>query len=473
MSQRTRPVSANRRPSTASRSGRRRRRVRYDAPPPRALALSGWALVPLRAFLGVTFTFAGLQKLANPNFFNANSPSSIQAQLIASIRISPLHELLGHLLRFAGPIGVMIALAELAVGLGTILGLWTRVAAVGGMVLALTLFLTVSFHSSPYYTGADIVFVFAWIPLILAGSGGVLSLDGVIAARAAHEHDLGPPAMVPVRFALVQQVCGHYEDESCTAKSGRLCDIRGCPFLMADSEGRGATVLERGLDGVDRRTIVLGGAAAAAVVVAAGTAAGLGRAVGGAKSPKSDNVSLAPPRPGASVASGSGTTTTAPLRRARVSLHDRTVIVASEHDGTGGDPDWTGQPGAGGRGRELSRSEDGRPGPDPSTSQGSLRRLRRRLSPCWVHGRVLLLCQSDRVPVSRLRVRPEYRRCRESAGLTWSEHHKCGRRRQRRACGRKLIDGGADLAGPSLSDRESTLRTVSGRPLRQGDELVG
>ncbi len=311
MSQRTRPVGASRGPSAAPRSGRRHRRVRFDAPPPRALALSGWALVPLRAFLGVTFSFAGLQKLANPNFFNANSPSSIQAQLIASIRISPLHELLGHLLRFAGPIGVMIALAELAVGLGTILGLWTRVAAAGGMVLAFTLFLTVSFHSSPYYTGADIVFVFAWIPLILAGSGGVLSLDGVIAARAAHEHDLGPPTIVPVRFALVQQVCGHYENDSCKAKSGRRCDVQGCPFLMADPGGSGKTVLERGLDGVDRRTIVLGGAAAAAVVVAAGTAAGLGRAVGGAKSPKSDNVSLAPPRPGASAASGSGTTTTA------------------------------------------------------------------------------------------------------------------------------------------------------------------
>ena len=197
MSQRTRPVRRRAGTSRARRSGRRRRRLRFDAPPPRALALSGWALVPLRAFLGVTFCFAGLQKLANPNFFNANSPSSIQAQLIASIRISPLHELLGHLLRFAVPIGIVIALAELAVGLGTILGLWTRVAAAGGMVLAFTLFLTVSFHSSPYYTGADIVFVFAWIPLVLAGSGGVLSLDGVIAARVAGEYDLGPPAGRP------------------------------------------------------------------------------------------------------------------------------------------------------------------------------------------------------------------------------------------------------------------------------------
>jgi thiosulfate dehydrogenase [quinone] large subunit len=267
----------------------------------------------LRAFLGITFCFAGLQKLANPNFFNANSPSSIQAQLIASIRISPLHQLLGHLLRFAVPIGIVIALAELAVGLGTILGLWTRVAAVGGMVLAFTLFLTVSFHSSPYYTGADIVFVFAWIPLVLAGSGGVLSLDAVIAGRVAGEYDLGPPTVVPIRFALVQQVCGHYDDDSCTAQSGRRCNVHGCPFLSAEPSGRGSTVVERGLDEVDRRTVVLGGATVVAAAVAGGVvaaaSAGLGRAAGGAKSPTSQSVILAPARSGASASS---TTTTAP-----------------------------------------------------------------------------------------------------------------------------------------------------------------
>ena len=289
--------------------------MRFDAPPPRALAVSGWALLPLRAFLGVTFCFAGLQKLANPNFFNANSPSSIQAQLIASIRISPLHELLGHLLRFAVPIGIVIALAEVAVGLGTILGLWTRVAAAGGMVLAFTLFLTVSFHSSPYYTGADIVFLFAWIPLVLAGSGGVLSLDGVIAARVADEYDLGPPIVVPIRFALVQEVCGHFENDSCAAKGGRRCDVHACPFLSADPEGRGGSVSRIGLDAVDRRTVVLGGAAAAAVAVAggvvAGAAAGLGRVVGGAKNPANATVSIAPPHTGAP-GSGSASTTTTP-----------------------------------------------------------------------------------------------------------------------------------------------------------------
>ena len=259
-----------------------------SGPPPRPFALSGWALLPLRAFLGFTFSFAGLQKLANPNFFNANSPSSIQSQLIASIRISPLHPLLGHLLRFAVPIGVLIALAELAVGLGALLGLWTRLAAAGGMLLSLTLFLTVSFHSSPYYTGADIVFLFAWIPLLLAGSGGVLSLDAVIAARVATERALGPATVVPVRFDRVQQVCGNYVQDTCSAQAGRRCDVVGCPFL-ADER---VAVLRRSPDAVDRRTVVLGGTAVAASAVVGGVVAaataGLGRAVGGAKSPGAD-----------------------------------------------------------------------------------------------------------------------------------------------------------------------------------------
>jgi thiosulfate dehydrogenase (quinone) large subunit len=316
VSPRTSPEGARRGPSGAPRSGRRRRRVYFGAPPPKALVLSGWALVPLRAFLGVTFCFAGLQKLANPNFFNANSPSGIQAQLIASVRTSPLHQLLGHLLGLAGPIGIVIALAELAVGLGTILGLWTRVAAAGGMLLSVTLFLTVSFHTSPYYTGADIVFVFAWIPLVLAGSGGVLSLDGLIAARVAGEYDLGSPTVVPIRFALVQQVCGHYENDSCRAQSGRRCTVHGCPFLSAETPGRRSAASGSGLDAVDRRTVVVGGATVLAAAVAggvvAGTAAGLGRAVGGTTSPQSESVTLRPPRPGASSVPGSGPTTTAP-----------------------------------------------------------------------------------------------------------------------------------------------------------------
>lgn len=142
------------------------------------------ALLPLRAFLGFTFCFAGLQKLANPGFFRASDPGSIQAQLAGSARLSPVHTLISPLTHVAVPLGIVIAIAELAVGLGTLLGLWQRVAAAGGIALSLLLFLTVSFNTSPYYTGADIVFVFAWTPLLLAGADPFLSVDALIAARA-------------------------------------------------------------------------------------------------------------------------------------------------------------------------------------------------------------------------------------------------------------------------------------------------
>lgn len=141
--------------------------------------------MPLRAFLGFTFCFAGLQKLANPGFFSVGNPASIQSQLAGAARSSPVHALISPLTHVAVPLGVIIAFAELAIGIGTLLGLWQRAAAGGGILLAFMLFLTVSFHSSPYYTGADIVFVFAWTPLLLAGAGPLLSLDATLAAREA------------------------------------------------------------------------------------------------------------------------------------------------------------------------------------------------------------------------------------------------------------------------------------------------
>ncbi|HEX4435119.1 MAG TPA: Rieske (2Fe-2S) protein, partial [Acidimicrobiales bacterium] len=198
----------------------------------------------------------------------------------------------------------------------TLLGLWARVAAVGGMALSCMLFLTVSFHSSPYYTGADIVFVFAWIPLVLAGSGGVLSLDAVIAGRVADEYDLGPVTVVPVRFSVVQEVCGNFDHDTCAARDGRPCDVRRCPFLSAQPRPRRKTAAERGLSAIDRRTVVLGGAAvaAAAVVggVVAGAAAGLGRVIGAAPNPRNQTVAMSPGRSSGTTTPGTSPSTTTP-----------------------------------------------------------------------------------------------------------------------------------------------------------------
>ncbi len=90
---------------------------------PDGTVAAGWYLVPLRLFLGVTFVFAGLQKLANPDFFRASSPISIHAQLVGSSRTSPIGGLLGHLVGSASGIGALIAVAEVAIGVGALLGL--------------------------------------------------------------------------------------------------------------------------------------------------------------------------------------------------------------------------------------------------------------------------------------------------------------------------------------------------------------
>ncbi len=181
---------------------RNRLAQRQPAPPSTAARVSGLpradvALLPLRAFLGVTFCFAGLQKLSNPSFFKASAPASIQAQMRAAARHSPIHALLTPMSPHAGFIGLLIAFGELAVGVGALAGLLTRVAAIGGALISLSLFLAVSFHTNPYYTGSDIVFVFAWLPLAIAG-GGVYSLDAYVeqvvarrrAGRTAHAVDL-------------------------------------------------------------------------------------------------------------------------------------------------------------------------------------------------------------------------------------------------------------------------------------------
>lgn len=283
-------------PATKAKGPRRPRRS-WASPPPRAGASAGWALLPLRAFLGVTFTFAGLQKFANPNFFDANSASSIHAQLIGAARSSPISFLLGRLTEHASAVGVLIALGELAVGLGVLLGLWTRVAALGGLVISLSLFLAVSFHQSPYYTGSDIAFAFAFTPLVIAGAG-VLSLDAAIAARAHREHGAPDPTLVPIEFGLVRESCGKLVDGRCEARGGQACEPRGCPFLTGS---RAPLATRRKLDEVDRRAALLGagaaGATAVAVAIGAGASAAIGRAVGGAPSPKGGGTGQLGPSP--------------------------------------------------------------------------------------------------------------------------------------------------------------------------------
>jgi thiosulfate dehydrogenase [quinone] large subunit len=136
----------------------------------RRFADPGWAMLGLRAFLGLVFCYAGISKVADPRFLDASSPASLAATLAAVRSASPIGGLLGPVERHATGFGVVIAFAELAVGIGLLCGLFTRAAAAGGMLLSLILWLTVSWNANPWYTSADVVYLFALSPLLLAGA---------------------------------------------------------------------------------------------------------------------------------------------------------------------------------------------------------------------------------------------------------------------------------------------------------------
>ncbi|MFI6344544.1 DoxX family protein [Streptomyces sp. NPDC050560] len=154
------------------------------------LARPGAALLPLRIFLGVTFVYAGLDKLTDSTFLSATGSGSLGEMMHAVRDSAAVPGLVDLALKSPEGFGYAIAFGELAVGLGALFGLLTRIAAAGGALISLSLWLTVSWSTEPYYYGNDLVYLMAWLPLVLAGAP-LLSLDAVIAGRRRTPGALG------------------------------------------------------------------------------------------------------------------------------------------------------------------------------------------------------------------------------------------------------------------------------------------
>ena len=125
-----------------------------------------WAMRILRAFLGATFLFAGVQKFLDPNFLHAGSATFVGNQLRGFAQGSPVGPLLSFLDRAPVLAGIGIALLEIAIGLGTLLGVALMTAAVGGATISLTLWLSATWHVHPYFLGSDSIYTVAWLALL-------------------------------------------------------------------------------------------------------------------------------------------------------------------------------------------------------------------------------------------------------------------------------------------------------------------
>lgn len=150
-----------------------------DAPDPATLLdRMTLALLPLRIFLGVTFVYAGVDKLIDPAFLQATGPGSIGSQLQEFVKVSPIAPLVQVFGQtFPVEIGFLIAVAEIAIGLGTLSGLLFRLSAAGGFALSVLFWLTASWATKPYYYGPDLPYTFGWLTVALAGTGGRFTLE--------------------------------------------------------------------------------------------------------------------------------------------------------------------------------------------------------------------------------------------------------------------------------------------------------
>lgn len=244
---------------------------------------TGWSLLPLRIFLGVTFIYASLFKLFDPAYLNATAPGGVKRQMQLAAASSPIGGLVQHTIEHAAVFGLLIAFGELAVGLGVLLGLWTRLAALGGMALAFTFLLTVSWSTRPYFYGPDIVYLFAFTPLVLAGDGGVFSWG--VALRRSSRLDLGLPATAvgPESAAI-----GHEVERRTLLRTGVAAAAVGALGLLVGGVG-GA--LRRFASGDQQHGAVAnrapagapapsgGGAPAGATLIGAASSFGVGQSV--------------------------------------------------------------------------------------------------------------------------------------------------------------------------------------------------
>ncbi|MFI1811523.1 DoxX family membrane protein [Streptomyces sp. NPDC020422] len=156
--------------------------VRHAYYPGRRMNL-GVVLLPLRVFLGFISIYAGMGKLCDPVYFDGGERGSMVKWLNSLHPWALAEPLRDFALQHPVGAGLTVAFLQVVVGVLTVLGLWQRVAAVVGALLSAALILTVSWKTVPVYDSADIIYLAAWSPLIIAGAP-VYSIDGRLAGEA-------------------------------------------------------------------------------------------------------------------------------------------------------------------------------------------------------------------------------------------------------------------------------------------------
>jgi len=141
-------------------------------------ASSSWrnqapALRVMRLWLGITWIYAGWDKASDPGFLEVGSSTYIGTQLSAYSTHSPVGFAFDTLIEYASLVGGFVIISEFAIGLATLLWVAPRLAAFGGFLMSVGLWLASTFHVSPYFLASNTAYAVLWLTylLLLVGNG--------------------------------------------------------------------------------------------------------------------------------------------------------------------------------------------------------------------------------------------------------------------------------------------------------------
>jgi Rieske Fe-S protein/uncharacterized membrane protein YphA (DoxX/SURF4 family) len=131
-------------------------------------------LLPLRVmrlWLGATWIYAGWDKASDPGFLTSGSPTFIGTQLAAYAQNSPIDFILNKLIDHATQVGILVMLAEFAIGFATLLWIAPTWAAFGGFLTSLFLWLSSTWNIQPYFLASNSVYTVFWFTYFLFLNG--------------------------------------------------------------------------------------------------------------------------------------------------------------------------------------------------------------------------------------------------------------------------------------------------------------
>jgi thiosulfate dehydrogenase [quinone] large subunit len=178
------------------------------------------AIRVLRAWLSITWIYAGWDKATDSGFLTKGATGYIGDQLIGYSTNSPISWLFNGLIEHATAVGVFVIFSEFAIGIATLLWIAPTSAAFGGFLMSIVLWLASTFYISPYFLGSDTAYAILWLVYFLTLVGNRKTIDVSLDRRGAIR--VGLLSVASIATALVGKSFAKVSPKAETTVSGSI-----------------------------------------------------------------------------------------------------------------------------------------------------------------------------------------------------------------------------------------------------------